>query len=144
MQIHNFLRSRRLRAGIMSYDAAVRRAEELGYTTSVQHLNRGERVSAYLTPATREMYVHTYRLPDADIAALDVLSAQCLIMRGSNTNPWMRVVDTRQFNANVEHATHLVTHLLKDRLKEEELRILASSIKGILCDTLTPTAKTDS
>lgn len=140
MQIHNFLRSRRLRAGLMSYEAAVVRAKSLGLTTSVQNLNKGERVSAYLTPASRELYVRTYSLSDKDAATLDCLSAQCLIMRGSNTNPWMRVIDTRAFDDNLSRACGLISDLLE--LKGVESELVTNSIKGILRCTID--IKTDS
>jgi hypothetical protein len=138
--ISKFLRRCRLRAGLLSYNAVFDRAKQLGYTTTVQFLNQSERVDAHMTGKSRDMFIECYKLEQRDIDTLDLLSAQCLVGRGSNTNPHLRVVDTRQYEEATTRAASLAVNYMRAsvELNDAEAHVIETALKGILATCLTP------
>lgn len=139
MKINDFLRAKRMHAGLRTYSMMADKARSLGHNTSTQALNKAERVPQYLTPATRAMYVETLRLTQQDADVLDVLSAQCQIRKGSNTNPYMTVIDTRVYMAIVDDSCEMVLALVNDIISRKsslsyaEDQLLRTALKGALC-----------
>lgn len=140
MTISKFLRRCRLRAGLSSYNAVFDRAKQLGYTTTVQFLNQSERVDAHMTGKSRDMFIECYKLEQREIDTLDLLSAQCLVGRGSNTNPHLRVIDTRQYDEATARAASLAVEYLRARadMDDAEQHVLETALKGILATCLSP------
>jgi hypothetical protein len=146
MQIHNFLRAQRMKSGFMSYEDVVDKAASHGFITCAVTLSDREKKPMWLQTKTRAMYTETYELSEAQRDMLDVLSANCLVRKGRNTNPFMQVIDTRVFEKNAEAASALVIKFLKspafkewmwedDPLAEQTLK---GTIKGLLCTSLNP------
>jgi hypothetical protein len=139
MQITDFLRSHRLRAGYPTYAMMAEKAKQRGHNTSEQALNKAERVPQYMTPSTRDMYVDVLKLSEAEADSLDVLAARCQIRKGSNTNPYMTVIDIRTYNTVVEESCDMVLALVNDiisrknSLSSAEDQLLKAAIKGALC-----------
>ena len=137
--ITNFLRSRRLKAGYPTYALMADKAKKLGHNTSVQALNKAERIPQYLTPATKHMYVEVLKLSSEEAQVLDVLAARCQIRKGANTNPFMTVIDTRVYETAVEESCDIVLCLVNDiisrknSLSSAEDTLLKAAIKGALC-----------
>lgn len=130
-----------MKRGFMSYSEVARHAASLGFVISTQALNKGERLPAYMLPSTREMYVEAYRLSPEDADVLDVLSAQCQVRKGSNTNPHMTVIDKRVFSKKVDRAVEEVLCFIEATatpLGDAERRILETAMKGLLCQAITP------
>ena len=144
MYIHEFLRAARMKRGLMSYQQVVTKAVSLGFTTSTQALNKAERLPQYMMPSTRQMYVQVYQLSHDDADMLDVLSAQCQVRKGTNTNPYMRVVDERVFKEKVDRCVDLAINLVATKtetdLKEAEVELLKTAMEGLLRCALTPTS----
>ena len=142
MEIHEFLRSHRLRCGYSTYSAMASKAKKLGHNTSPQALNKAERVLQYITPATRAMYVDVLKLSDTEADALDVLAARCQIRKGSNTNPYMTVCDTRVYQSAVTTSTDMVLRLVNDiigrksSLSTVDEELLRAALQGVLCRPL--------
>jgi hypothetical protein len=124
----------------MTYEGAHLRAKQLGHNISAEALNKAERQDIYPLPASKRLYVEVYELSDEEIDLLDVLGAQCQIRRGSNTNPHMRVVDTRVFDGNVEVCTDRVLRYVEERtyVTSAQREVLSTSIKGTLSLCLNP------
>ena len=139
MQITDFLRSHRLKAGYPTYAMMAEKAKRLRHNTSEQALNKAERVPQYITPATKSMYVEVLKLSDEEVHVLDVLAARCQIRKGSNTNPYMTVVDTRVYEAVVEESCDMVLALVSDIISRKssvssaEETLLKAALKGALC-----------
>lgn len=139
VQITDFLRKHRLRAGYPTYTMMADKAKSLGHNTSPQALNKAERIPQYITPATRTMYVDVLKLSSEDANALDVLAARCQIRKGSNTNPNMTVIDTKVYQTVVDESCHMVLCLVrdiisrKDTLSLAEEQLLTTALKGTLC-----------
>lgn len=128
-----------MKKGYRTYEAMAEKAKALGHNTSSQALNKAERVPQYLTPATRSMYCDVLDLSDAERDLLDVLAARCQIRKGSNTNPYMTVVDTRVYDAVVEESCDMVLALVSDIISRKssvssvEEALLRTALKGALC-----------
>ena len=118
------------------------KAKKLGHNTSPQALNKAERVPQYITPATRAMYVDVLKLSTAEADALDVLAARCQIRKGSNTNPYMTVCDTRVYQSAVTTSTDMVLRLVNDiigrksSLSTVDEELLRAALQGVLCRPL--------
>ena len=142
MEIHEYLRSQRMKKWYRTYEAMAEKARALGHNTSSQALNKAERIPQYLTPATKSMYCDVLDLSDTERDLLDVLAARCQIRKGSNTNPYMTVVDTRIYQNVVDESCDMVLRLVsdiisrKDSLSSSEKELLKSAIKGALCQPI--------
>lgn len=142
MEINEFLRSKRLKRGLTTYAAMAEKATTCGYTTSAQALNKAERIPQYITQSTKDMYVDVLSLTSEEADMLDVLAARCQIRKGSNTNPYMTVVDTRTYTRTVDSSCDMVMRLLNDILARKssltvaEEELLRTAIKGALCRPL--------
>jgi hypothetical protein len=138
-----------MKSGFMSYEDVVDKAASHGFITCTETLAERERQPMWLQTKTRAMYTATYELSEAQRDMLDVLSANCLVRKGRNTNPYMQVIDTRVFEKNAEAASSLVIKFLKSPAFKEWMwedeplaqQTLHGTIRGLLCQTLNP--KTD-
>lgn len=141
MQIHTFLRSKRMKRGFMSYSEVARAAAALGFNISTQALSKAERLPAYMLPSTREMYTSVYSLTKEEVDMLDVLSAQAQIRKGSNTNPYMVVVDERIFMKKVDRAVEESLRFVESTtspIDDAQRAVLTTAMRGLLCQALTP------
>ena len=143
MHIHEFLRAARMKRGLMSYQQVVTKAVSLGFTTSTQALNKAERVPQYMLPSTREMYVQVYQLSQEQADILDVLSAQCQVRKGTNTNPRMRVIDEKVFEDKVDKAVDLVIKFTEQKtqtaFEDAEVKLMKTAMRGLLKCAMNPT-----
>ena len=141
--IHEFLRATRMKRGLMSYQQVVTKAVSLGFTTSTQALNKAERIPQYMLPSTREMYVQVYQLSQEQADILDVLSAQCQVRKGTNTNPRMRVIDEKVFEDKVDKAVDLVIKFTEQRAQtsfsDAEVELMKTAMRGLLKCAMNPT-----
>lgn len=143
MQIHEFLRAARMKRGLMSYQQVVTKAVSLGFATSTQALNKAERIPQYMLPSTREMYVQVYQLSQEQADILDVLSAQCQVRKGTNTNPHMRVIDERVFEDKLDRVVDLVIKYTEQKaqtaFEDAEIQLMKTAMRGLLKCAINPT-----